>query len=237
MIIPHYVYNVFNKYIGMRSYHTDINVNPCQKAISNASPKDENIIEQMINWSIFSNKIRYVDFCMNMTPTLTIRPLEEKKHRKLFSTLEEKEDQTPDIIFDEHRIKEIYFDKHDGVQSEISQETRFDESTDLCTTYLGKVDQTRKSVIRVEEGFPISGQGYTVDKLSNKTECRTLIDMGASKSYMSKSFYMKSRTLHTLPKFAPTTQRTLVGNAQYVAVLFIIPVIIHVHGHIFEVFT
>ena len=34
----------------------DIDVNPYQKAISNASPKDENKIEQMINWSIFSDK-------------------------------------------------------------------------------------------------------------------------------------------------------------------------------------
>ena len=147
---------------------TDINVNPYQKAISNASPKDENKIEQLINWSTFSDKIRYVDSCMNMMPRLTIRPLEEKKHRKLFSTLEVKEDQIPNIIFDEDRIKETYFDKYDGVQSEISQETRFDESTDLSTTYLGKVDQKRKSVIRTEEGFPISGQGYTVGRLSEK---------------------------------------------------------------------
>ena len=54
---------------------------------------------------------------------------------------------------------------------------------------------------------------------------------------MSKSFYMRSRILHMLPKFAPTTQRIQVGNGQYVAVLFIIPVIIEVHGHIFKVFT
>ena len=81
---------------------------------------------------------------MNITPSLTIKPLEEKKHRKLFSTLEVKENQIPDIIFDENRIREAYFDKYDGVQSEISEATRFDESTDLSTTYLGKVDQTRK---------------------------------------------------------------------------------------------
>ena len=54
-------------------------------------------------------------------------------------------------------IRETYFDKYDSVQSEISQATRFDESTDLSTTCLGKVDQTRKSVIRAEESFPISG--------------------------------------------------------------------------------
>ena len=61
--------------------------------------------------------------------------------------------------------------------------------------------------------------------------------MGASKSYMSKSFYVRSRILHTLPRFAPTTQRIQVGNGQYVAVLFIIPVITEIHGHIFKVFT
>ena len=70
-------------------------MNPYQEAISNAGPKDENKIEQMVNWSIFSDKIRYVDSCMHMMPRLTIRPLEEKKHRKLFSSLEVKEDQIP----------------------------------------------------------------------------------------------------------------------------------------------
>ena len=106
----------------------------------------------------------------------------------------------------------------------------------MSTTYLGEVDQTRKSVIKAEVSFPISGQGYTVCKLSDKTECSILIDMGTSKSYMSKSFYMRSRILHTLPKFAPTIQRIQMNNQQYVAVLFIIPVVIEVHGHIFKLF-
>ena len=48
---------------------------------------------------------------------------------------------------------------------------------------------------------------------------------------------MQSRILHALPKFAPTTQKIQVGNGQYVAALFIVPVIIEVHEHIFEVFT
>ena len=103
--------------------------------------------------------------------------------------------------------------------------------------YLGRINQTRKSVIRAEESFPISGQGYMVGKLSDKTDCSILIDTGASQSYMSKSFYMQGKILHTLPKFAPTTQRIQVGNGQYVAVLFVIPVIMEVHEHIFEVFT
>ena len=61
------------------------------------------------------------------------------------------------------------------------------------------------------------------------------MDTGESQSYMSKSFYMQSKILHTLPKFAPTMQRIQVGNGQYVVVLSIVPVIIH--SHLFEVFT
>ena len=34
--------------------------NPYQKAITNINTKDENKVDQMINWSIFSDKIRYV---------------------------------------------------------------------------------------------------------------------------------------------------------------------------------
>ena len=50
-------------------------------------------------------------------------------------------------------------------------------------------------------------------------------------------FYLRCKTLHALPKFASNTQGIQVGNGQYVGVLFVIPVIINVHGHRFEIFT
>ena len=43
--------------------------------------------------------------------------------------------------------------------------------------------------------------------------------------------------MHSLPKFASKTQRIQVGNVQYVSVLFIIPVVIDIHGHRFDIFT
>ena len=57
-------------------------------------------------------------------------------------------------------------------------------------TYLGKTDMTGDQIIKTEEKFPISGQGYTHGKLLGNTECGILIDTGASKSYMSNSYYM-----------------------------------------------
>ena len=74
-------------------------------------------------------------------------------------------------------------------------------------------------------------------KLLDQTECSILIDMGASKSHMSKSYYMRCKSLHTKSKFASTMQRVQVGNGQYVAVLFVILVITDIHEHRFEVFV
>ena len=48
---------------------------------------------------------------------------------------------------------------------------------------------------------------------------------------------MKWKSLHTLPKFASRTQRIQVGNGQCVSVLFIIPVIVDIHGHRFKIYT
>ena len=40
-----------------------------------------------------------------------------------------------------------------------------------------------------------------------------------------------------MPKFASIIQRIQVGNGQFVNVLFIIPIVIDIHGHRFEIFT
>ena len=52
--------------------------------------------------------------------------------------------------------------------------TRFDENSDLSTTYLGGIDMTRASQIKAEEKFPILEQGYMLGKLLDGTECQTL---------------------------------------------------------------
>ena len=91
--------------------------------------------------------------------------------------------------------------------------------------------------MKAEESFPISEHGYTLGKLLDGTECQLQLDTGVSKLFMSKSFYIICKSLHSLPKFASKMQRIQVGNGQCVSVLFIIPVIIDVHGHRFEIYT
>ena len=130
-----------------------------------------------------------------------------------------------------------YLDEYEGVYAEIVSSDRFDEDTDLGTMYLGQSDMTRDTEVKAEENFPITSHGYTRGKLIDSTECDILVDIGASKSYISKSYFMRCKSLHSLPKFTSTTIRIQVGNGQYVGVLFIIPARMTIQNQRFEIFT
>ena len=101
---------------------------------------------------------------------------------------------------------------YEGIQSIILNTTRFDENSDLSTTYLGKADRSKNSKIKAEESFPISEQGYTIGILSDGAECQILLDTGASKSFISKSYYMHCKSLNSLPKFTLKIQRIQAGD-------------------------
>ena len=47
---------------------------------------------------------------------------------------------------------------------------------------------------------------------------------------------MHCMSLHSLPKFASKMQTIQVGNGQFGSVLFIIPVIVDIHRHRFEIY-
>ena len=60
---------------------------------------------------------------------------------------------------------------------------------------------------KMEEAFPISEQGYTVERLLDGSKCQILLHTGASKSFTSKSHYLQCMSLHFLPTFTSKTQR------------------------------
>ena len=53
-------------------------------------------------------------------------------------------------------LEEIFLDMNEEIQSEVISNTRFDENSDISTTYVGKVDITRASMVKAEEQFLIS---------------------------------------------------------------------------------
>ena len=56
-------------------------------------------------------------------------------------------------------LREEFLDVYTGIQSEILNTTRFDENTDLSTTYSGKSDRFKNNKIKAEESFPYQSKG------------------------------------------------------------------------------
>ena len=52
------------------------------------------------------------------------------------------------------------------------------------------------------------------------TDCKILLHMEVRKAFISKTFYLNCPLLHSLPKFVSKAKSILVGNCQYVGVLF-----------------
>ena len=120
-----------------------IETNPYQIAIINKISNDEIMTEQMIHWSIQSDLTKYIHRSPDMSPSLTVKPLDYRQHKRLCHSLKTDKDLTTVAEFEGVKLKDEYFDKCEGIYAEIPQVTRFDESTDLSTTYLGKMDMTR----------------------------------------------------------------------------------------------
>ena len=210
-----------------------------KELIVNNAGKIDSTLTQIEQWSILSNVINYVQYSRNPKNfhSMTIRPL--KLNKVIRNTKSRNTNESlleVNLVDSSDRLEEEYSDRYEGVKSEIVDTTRFDNNSDLSTTYLGKVNMTHDKDLIVEERFPISKSGYTIGKLMDRMECKILLDTGASKSFMSKSYYLHCKALHSLPKLALKTQRIQVGNGQHASVHLIIPIIIEIAGHRFEVY-
>ena len=190
--------------------------NPYKKVVLNKVFKESDKYPEMKNWSIFSDNVRYVQHDQMTPQNLNIDTLDYIDHKELYLKLNKEERETLDIDFGLYPdvTKSRYLDVYKGVYAEMVYANKFNENSDLSMMYLGQTEMMRDTKIKAKERFPITGQGFASGKLLDGTECQILLDTGATKSYMSKSYW----TLHLLPKFSSNTQRIQVRNGQYVSV-------------------
>ena len=213
--------------------------NPYKRVVLNNVFKEKDESPEMRNWSIFSDNVRYVQHDQATPQNLNVDTLDYRDHKELNLKLKEKKGETLEVDFGLYPdiTKSRYLDAYKDVYAKMVYANKFNENSDLSMTYLGQTEMMRDTKIKAEERFPITGEGFASGKLLDGTECQILLDTGATKSYMLKSYYLQCKTLHALPKFSSNTWRIQVGNGQYVIVLFVIPVIINIHRHRFEIFT
>ena len=192
----------------------------------------------MKEWSILSGHVKYVMHGESEAfQKLSIDLMNYRQNRDLYKSLNNKEMLKTSLNFgkSQEKLKADCLDVYKSVYMEVISTDRFDEDTNLSTTYLGQVDMARDTEVKAEGSFPMTARCYTKGQLLDSTHCEILIDTGMSKSYMSKSYFLQCKNLHTMPKFTSSTRRTQVGNGHYVGVLFVIPVIITIKNHSFEI--
>ena len=179
-------------------------VNLYRELIVNNAEKIEMQKTPMEQWSILSNSLNYVQHSKfnSMDHSLSICTVNRYKVKPndSFSSFG-KEFREVDFSTNSQNLQAEYLDVYEGIQLDIVSSSRFDKNSDISMTYLGKIGQEEsQDKLKAEESFPISESGYTLGRLLDGTKCQLLLDTGASKSFMSKSFYMHCKSLHTLPK-------------------------------------
>ena len=134
-------------------------INPYKELIVSNAEKIEPLLAQMEQWSIWSDMLNYIQYDRHPKNYHRIGISAVNQCGKILGTIEERDiielgfGPTPKIL------KEEYLDVYEGIQSEILNTTRFDENSDLSTTYLGKSDRSKNNKIKAEESFSISEQG------------------------------------------------------------------------------
>ena len=169
--------------------------------IVNNAEKIEPLLAQMELWSILSNMLNYIQYDRQPNNYHNLGISAVNKYRNNLDIKQERDMIELDFGPTLNILKEEYFNVYEGIQSKILNTTRFDENSNLSTTYFGKSDRSKNDKIKAEESFPISEQGFTLGKLLDGTECQFLLDTGASESFMLKSYYMHCRS-HTHTKWS-----------------------------------
>ena len=136
----------------------------------------------------------------------------------------------------QHMPTSEYLDRYDGITPELNVNMEYD-AVDVTTTYLGHESIRITDLFRPKQAFPIYSNCHAWGQFIGGGMLDILLDTGASKSYMSKGFYMRHPHLHKYPKFNSTVRNLQVGNGELVTTLFVIPFVFKIGKHLFEVYT
>ena len=157
--------------------------NTYQKGIM-ADINQNRVMKPMESWSILSDHVKYVQHDeSDSLHNVKFDSLNYHVNEDIYKELKEQQMLKTGIDFSgvSEKVKSDYLDVYDGVYTEIISTNRFDEDTDLSTTYLGQTDMSRKTEVKAEESFAMNAAGHTRGELLDGTECEILIETGMSK--------------------------------------------------------
>ena len=187
----------------------------------------------MTDWSIISTQVHYSCHPSSTLPDLMVLSSPEKSledwHRA--------EGPPPLLDLPSSPGLDHYLDQYDEVCCVLHVQKTFHDNRDVSTTYLGTDNMLLDEESPHELTFPIYSNSRTWGQLVGGSMIDILFDTGASKCYMSRSFYERNEQLHSIPKMTTHITSLTVGNGQMVKTLFVIPIVIKILFHKFEIYA
>ena len=122
--------------------------NPYKELIINNAEKIEPLLAQIEQQSILSNMLNYIQYNRHPRNYHNLGISVVNKYRNTLDIKEESNMMELDFGPTPHLLKEEYLDIYKGIQSEIVNTTRFDENSDISTTYLGKADRSKNDKLK-----------------------------------------------------------------------------------------
>ena len=178
-----------------------------------------------LNWSILSTNVDYT----------THKDLDSPFRSMNTSNLYDRLGKDDNLI---EGTTEISDERFEEVSCCLKTSSYYDDTNDVSTTYLGTfLDGNKPRAFNFENHIPMDGRGIARANLMDQTPLKVFFDSGATRSYLSHTFYKATKTLHNLPKFTTTCTGIKIGNGSIVQVLFVIPLLFMCHGHVFEIYT
>ena len=216
---------------------TQTQESPFRTDVLNTGTGTDTNLQHMDHWSVFTENLRYTapnkptpgygiqaQGCMDFSPDRVSR-------------IDNAKDVSMAPLDFSYMPASEYMDKYEGITSELNVNMEYDDAVDISTTYLGQDSIRLTDVFKPEQAFPIYSNCHAKGQFVGGDSIDILLDTGASKSYMSKAFYMRHTHLHKYPKFHSTIRNLQVGNGDLIAALFVIPFVFKIGKHLFEIYT
>ena len=181
-------------------------------------PKTPNT-QNMEDWSILSTEIHIDHQKSTGTNNLLVLGGQEKLLQEWVSSENAPKLQATNLP--DTPLMKDYLDQYDSISNKLHDTKSFHDNRDVSTTYLGPGQHNRTDEFQPELSIPIpmNVNSHTQGRVLGGNRIDMLLNTGASKSYMSKAYYMKNPTLHSLPKYDTHIKCLQVGNGNKVATL------------------
>ena len=190
--------------------------------------------QNMENWFVWSTEMHYAD------PPQGHHNLMVMDCKTTLLSEWDKSGKAPTITSENIPHSDIMahiLDQFDSISTKINNTGEFQDNRDVATTYLGTDVISKKDHFTPEVKFPITSTSHTWGQLVGGSTMSILLDTGASKCYMSRAYFERNKILYNLPRLKSTIRSLRVGNGNEVSAHFVIPVLLKIAGHKFEIYA